>query len=76
MLTAAFGASIMSRFKEGRKDTNDDASPGSPCMSTTDLNIESSKKMILYNHRSTFRESLLMMLAYRSAHAKKFLRMF
>ena len=53
MLTVAFGESTMSRtqvqlwynrFKEGRKDVNDEPTP------TTDENIELVKKMILDNH--------------------------
>ena len=60
------------RFKEGRKDVNDNARPGRPNTSTTDENIETVKKWILDNHPI----KLLMMLAYRSAHAKQFLRIF
>ena len=54
------------RFKEGRED---DARTGRPSTSTTDENIEAVKKMILDNRRIVL-ERLLMMLAYRSAHAK------
>ena len=43
-----------------------------PSTEATDGNIEALKKMILANHR---RETLVM-LTYRSAHAKQFLRMF
>ena len=61
----AFGESTMSRiqvqlwykwFKEGRKDVDDDARPGRPITSTTDENIEITKKMILDNRRITIRE--------------------
>ena len=64
MLTVAFGDSTMSRtqaqlrnnrFKEGRKDINDDARPGRPSSSTT---------------YQSLLERLLMMLAYRPAIAK------
>ena len=84
MLTVAFGESTMSRtqiqlwynrFQEGRKAVNDDARPSRQSRSTTDGNIEAVKKMILDNCRSLF-ERLLLMLAYRSAHAKQFLRIF
>ena len=34
------------RFKERRKDVNDDARSGRPSTSTTDENIEAVKKMI------------------------------
>ena len=54
------------RFKEGRED---DTRTGRPSTSTTDENIEAVKKMILDNRRIVL-ERLLMMLAYRSAHAK------
>ena len=50
-----------------------DAHPDRPSTSTTYEDIEAVKKMILDNRRI---ERLLMMLAYRSAHAKQFLRMF
>ena len=85
MLSVVFGESTMirtqvlfwyNRFKEGREDVNDDARLGRMSQSTTDENIESVKKMILENRRNTIREMLLMILAYRSAHAKQFLRMF
>ena len=55
MFTVAFGESITSRtqiqlwynrFKEARKDVNDDARPGPLSSSTTDENIEAMKKMI------------------------------
>ena len=64
------------RFKEGRKDVNGDACPSCPITSRTDENIEAMKKMNLDNRRITIRERLLMMLAYRSAHARQFLLMF
>ena len=63
------------RFKEGRKDVNDDACPSRPSTSTTDDNIEAVKKTILDNFWIML-ERLLIMLAYRSFHAKQFLRMF
>ena len=44
------------RFKEGREDVNDDACPDRPSTSTTDINIEAVKKMILHNRRITIRE--------------------
>ena len=48
-----------------------------PSTSTTDENIEEVKKMILDNRRiKSLLQSFLMMLAYRSAHAKQFLRLF
>ena len=65
MLTVAFGESTISRtqvqlwynrFKEGRKDINDDAHPGCPSTSTTDENIEAVKKMILDSRRITITE--------------------
>ena len=81
MLTEAFGESAMSRtqvqlwynrFKEGREDVKDHT--GHPSTSTTNENTEARKKIILDNCRITDR--LLMMLSYRLAHAKQFLRMF
>ena len=81
MLIVVFGESTVSRtrvqlwfnrFKEGREDVNDDARPGLQSTSTTDEHIEGEKKMISDNRI----ERLLMMLAYRSAHAKQFLQMF
>ena len=42
--------------KEGREDVNDDARPNRQSMSTTDVNIEAVKKMILDNRRITTRE--------------------
>ena len=65
MLTMAFCESTMSRtqiqlrynrFKEGQEDINDDARPGRLSTSTTDVNIEAVKKMILDNHRITIGE--------------------
>ena len=44
------------RFKEDRKDVNDDARLSHPSTSTTDDNIETMKKIILDNHRITIRE--------------------
>ena len=82
MLTVVFSESTMSktqvhlwckRFKESREDVNDDARPGRLRKSTTDENIEALKKMIFDNCRITTTE---LMLAYRSAHPKDFLRMF
>ena len=77
MLTVAFGESIMStmqvqllykRFKEGREDVNDDAQLKSKNRSSTaDENIEAVELLL---------ERLLMVLAYHTAHAKQFLRMF
>ena len=63
-------------FKEGREDINDDARPGRPSTSKTDENIEAVKKMILDSRWITISERLLMTLAYRSAHAKQFFRIF
>ena len=65
MLTVAFGESTMSRtqvqlwcnrFKDGRKNVNDDARPGRSNTSTIDENIETVKKMTLDNCRITIRE--------------------
>ena len=64
------------RFKEGREDVNDDARLDRPRTSTTDGNIEAVMKMILDNRRITIRDRLLIMLVYRSASDKQFLRMF
>ena len=70
-----FNCGMYNRFKEGREDVNDDARSGRLSMSTTDENIEAVQKRILGNRGITIeRERLLM--AYRSAHAKQFLRMF
>ena len=63
MLNVSSGESTMSgtqvqlwynRFKEGRKDVNDDVR--ATRTSTTDENIEAVKKMILDNRRITFRD--------------------
>ena len=71
LLTVAFDESTMSRtqvqlwynrFKEGQEDVNDDASP--------------MKTLWIWIIIESLLESLLMMLAYRSAHAKQILRMF
>ena len=65
MLTVTYSKFTMSRtqvqlwynrFKEGREDVNDDASPGRPSTLTTDENIEAVKKMILDNRWITIRE--------------------
>ena len=81
MLTVVVGESTMSRtkvqfwynrFKKSRKDVNNDAHPGYLNNSTTNENIKAVKKMILDKRQIR----LLMMLAYHSAHAKQFLRMF
>ena len=65
MSTVAFGESTMcrievqlwyNRFKEGRKDINDEVHPGRPSTQTTDENIEVIKKMILDNCRITITE--------------------
>ena len=57
-LIFAFGESTLSRtqvqlwynrFKKRREDVNDDARPGRPSTSTTDVNIAAVKKMILDN---------------------------
>ena len=56
-----------SYFGEGR-DVNNDARPGRPSTSTTDENIEAFWIIV-----ELLLERLLMMLAYRSAHAKQFL---
>ena len=80
MLTMAVGEYTMSRtqvqlwykrFKEGQEDVNNDARPGYPSTSTIDENIEAVKKMIFDNSRIAIRK-----IAYRSDHAKQFLRMF
>ena len=80
MLTVAFGDSTMSRtqvqlwynrFKEGREDVNDD---GRPSTSINAENIEAVKKITIIVE--SLLERLLMILAYRSAHAKQFFRMF
>ena len=64
MLTVTFGKSTMSRtqiqlcynkFKEDRKDVNDDARPSRPSTSRTDEDIEAVKKMRLDSHRITIR---------------------
>ena len=52
-----------------REDVNGDARPGRPSTSTTAKNIEA---VIVESQL----ERLLMMLAYRSAYAKQYLRMF
>ena len=44
------------RFKEGRENINDDASPRRANISTTDDNIGAMKKTILDNRRITIRE--------------------
>ena len=44
------------RFKEGREDVTDYASPDRPRTLTTDENIEAVKKMILQNCRINIRE--------------------
>ena len=68
MFTVAFGESTMcrmqvplwyKRFKKGREDVN--ARLGRRSTSTTDENIEKVESLL---------ERLLMILAYRSAHAK------
>ena len=46
----------ITRFKEGRKDVNDDARLGRPNKSTTVENIKAVKKIILDNHRITIKE--------------------
>ena len=63
------------QFKVGREDVTDDARPGRLGISTSYENIEALQKIIFYNRRLLL-ERLLMMLVYRSAHAKQFLRMF
>ena len=79
MMTVAFGESTMSRtqvqlwynrFKEDREDVNDDARPGCP-MKT----LKQWWKWFWIIVESLL-ERLLMMLPYRPAHAKEFLRMF
>ena len=84
ILTVAFGESTMSRtqvqmwykrFKEAREDVNYDAGPGRLSNFGIDENIETVKKMCL-EFRELLLERLLMMLAYRSAHAKQLLLMF
>ena len=54
------------RFKEGREIVNDDARPARPSTSTTDEIVRIIVESLL--------ERLLIMLAYRSAHDKQFLR--
>ena len=44
------------RFKYDPEDVNDDVRLGRPNTSTTDENIETSKTLILDNHRITIRE--------------------
>ena len=44
------------RFKEGRKDVNDDVRPGHSSMSATGENIETVNIMILDNRRITITE--------------------
>ena len=44
------------RFKGGREEVNNDASPGRPSTSTTAENIEAVKKIILDNRGITIRE--------------------
>ena len=59
MLPVAFGQTTKSRtqvqlwynqFKRGQEDINDNAYPGCPTTSTTNVNIETVKKMILDTH--------------------------
>ena len=57
------------RFKQGREDVYNRARARQQQMKA----LEAAKKMILENHRIT---KLLMVMAYHSAHAKQFLRMF
>ena len=45
------------RFKEGRKNVNEDVRPGSLSTSTIDENIEAVKKMILDNRRITIKKA-------------------
>ena len=65
MLTVEFGESTKSRtqvqlwynrFKASREDVNEDVCSGRPSTSTTFVNIEAVKKMILDNHRITISE--------------------
>ena len=65
MLTVEFGESTMSRTqvqlwynrcRESREDVNNNAYTGRPSTSTTNVNIEAVKKMILDNLRITIRE--------------------
>ena len=79
MLTKAFGQSTMSRtqvqlwynrFMEGQEDVNEDARSGRASTSTTNENIEAVKNDWIIIE--SLLERLLMMLAYRSAHAKNF----
>ena len=76
MLNEAFDEVIMSRtqvqlwynlFKEGLEDVNDDARPVRGSTPATDDNIEAVKKLIIV---VSLLERLLMVLAYRYAHAK------
>ena len=76
MLTVVFVGFAMSwtqvqlcynRFKEGREDVIVDAPSVLPSTSTTDKNIEAVDSLLM---------RLLMMLAYRSAYSKQFLRVF
>ena len=66
MLTVVFGESSMSRtqvqlwynrFKEGREDDNDDASPECPNTSKIDENIEAVKIRTLDDRRITISEA-------------------
>ena len=80
MLTKAYGESAMSktrvyewykRLQDGREDFEDDERPGRPSTSTTDENVEKWKKW-LWTIAESQSEKSLMMLAYRLAHAMKF----
>ncbi|OFC60206.1 hypothetical protein BBW68_14925 [Candidatus Erwinia dacicola] len=84
MLTVAFGESTLSqksvykwykRFTEGREDVDDDEHPGGATTSTSEENIETVKKMFLKIVESLLGK-LQRMLAYQSAHAIPFSRMF
>ena len=84
MFTVAFGESAMSRtqvqlwfkrFKKGRAGVNDDFRSGRPSTLTIVENIEAVKKLFWTIFESLLHR-LLMMLVYRSAHAKRFLKIF
>ena len=85
ILTVTFGESAISRtqdqlwynrFKEGREDSNDDAHPGRPSTSHQSMKTLKLWRKWFWINIESLLERLLMILAYRSAHTKKFLQMF
>ena len=85
MLTVAFGETTMNRtqvqlwynrLKKGQEDVNDGARPDRSSTSATDENIEAVRRKWLWIIVELLLKTLLKMLAYRSAYAKKFLGMF